>query len=108
MEFRRVLFRSVSKLGKLTPLCRQCNAEISKRRYEANRESALASMKRYREHNRETVLAGQRRYYREHIDERTIYDQAYADANRERRYKWHPNWARQKTERKNDGKEKSG
>src|SRR3546814_13719860 len=33
----------VSKLGKLTPLCRQCNAEISKRRYEANRESALAS-----------------------------------------------------------------
>src|SRR3546814_4524472 len=36
----------VSKLGKLTPLCRQCNAEISKRRYEANRESALASIDR--------------------------------------------------------------
>src|SRR3546814_18993160 len=51
-------------------------------------------MKRYREQNREAVLAGQRRYYREHIDERKIYDKAYADANPERRIKWHRDWAR--------------
>src|SRR3546814_889534 len=56
-------------------------------------------MKRYREQNREAVLAGQRRYYREHIDERKIYDKAYADANRERRIKWHRDWARSNPER---------
>src|SRR3546814_20585008 len=43
--------------------------------------------------------AGQRRYYREHIDERKIYDKAYADANRERRIKWHRDWARSNPER---------
>lgn len=89
----------ILKLGKLTPLCRQCNAAICKRRYEANRESAAAYMKQYREENRESVLAGQRRYYREHIEERKIYDKAYAEANRDRRRKWHRDWSRANPDR---------
>jgi 5-methylcytosine-specific restriction endonuclease McrA len=56
-------------------------------------------MRQYREENREAVLAAQRRYYREHVEERKVYDRAYREANRDRRNKWHREWSQRNPER---------
>lgn len=83
----------VLKLGKLTPLCRQCNSDDCKRRYEANREVRKADNRRRWHENRDKYRETQKRYYRENIEERKAADKAYREANREKRAEAHRKWS---------------
>lgn len=89
----------IPKLGKLTALCRECNAADCKRRYETNREARKADLRARWEANKDRYHESQRRYYRENIEKCKARDKAYREANKEKRYEAYRRWAKGNPER---------
>lgn len=89
----------VPKLGKLTPLCRDCNSADCKQRYQANRELRQKKNRELWYANRDRYLQTKRRYYQENIEERKAADKVYREANREKRAAKHRQWLQENPDR---------
>jgi 5-methylcytosine-specific restriction endonuclease McrA len=85
----------VLKLGKLTPLCRDCNKAVSRAYFERHRERMLAGFREARAADPEFHRERQRRYYREspNPEARKAADKRYREANKDKRRDAHRHWS---------------
>lgn len=68
--------------NKIQSKCKQCDRELSKERYNRNRESRLQTVKAYTEKNSEKIKSYQSDYRQEHKEETKIYNASYRQENK--------------------------